>query len=418
MSIFALIDGNNFFVSCQRVFEPKLEGHPVVVLSNNDGCIIARSNEAKELGIKMGEPYFKAKSVLEFNNVKVFSANLELYCDMSDRMMKILKSYSPKIEEYSIDEAFLDFSDVKTKELIKIGSDIKDALKRGLGLPVCVGFGPTKNLSKIANRFAKTYEELKGIYYFDPQKSNASLGLVDIEDVWGVGRAYAKELKSQGIKTAQDMISVPPGFIKRKLTIVGARIHQELKGISCIPLETKKQEKQSITVSRSLRAATASKQDLREAIATHAVRGCEKLRSKGLVAKELTIFITTTRFTKGKQYEKSSRTSLIEPTNCTGPFLSPAMEMIEDIFKTGYHYKKAGIVFSKICRENMVSRDLFFEGHKEPPALLQAMDLLNQRYGNKTILYGATGLDRTWQQIPSAQSPKYTTRIKEILMVE
>ena len=418
MSIFALIDGNNFFVSCQRVFQPKLDGKPVVVLSNNDGCIIARSNEAKVLGLKMGEPYFKAKNIIDLHNVKVFSANLELYCDMSARMMKILRTYAPKVEEYSIDEAFLDFSDVKKTELIDIGKDIKASLQRRLGLPVCVGFGHTKTLSKVANRFAKTYEDLDGVYYYDHLLSQASLGMLEIEDIWGVGKAYAKELRSLGIKTPYDLTEAHPNFIKRSLSIVGARIHQELRGISCYPLVTEAEDKKSITVSRALKQATLSKEDIRESVATHMVRACEKLRSANLVTKELSIFITTTHYTKGKVYSKSLKSPLLEATNLTRPLLELAMKMVDKAFKSGYQYKKTGVIVSALTHHDTIEKDLFFEGYKEPPALSNAIDDLNSRYGNKTIIYGATGIKRTWQQVPSSQSPRYTTRIGEILEIK
>ena len=234
MSQLALVDGNNFFVSCQRVFEPNLNNRPVVVLSNNDSCVIASSNEAKALGIKMSQPHFQIRQTINDHNVKVFSSNLELYCDMSERMMTILRKYAPRIEVYSIDEAFLDFSEVKACDLIKIGHAIRKDILKCLGLPVCVGFAPTKTLAKVANHFAKKYLDYQGVYSYERSTEVSSkLSLIDIEDVWGIGPASCKKLKAYGLKTAYDLATLPKQLIRNSLSVVGEKTQQELNGISC-----------------------------------------------------------------------------------------------------------------------------------------------------------------------------------------
>ena len=413
--MFALIDGNNFFVSCERSFDPRLESVPVVVLSNNDGCVIARSNEAKALGIIMGEPYFKAKKIIDENNVKIFSGNPELYCDMSRRMMNILRRYSPKIEVYSVDEAFLDFSDIDPDKLEDIGRSIKSTIMQSLGLPVCVGFGATKTLAKVANRFSKKYHEFAGVFN---QQSQQNLKLIAIEDVWGVGRAYAKKLQGMGVNTALDFIQLPEQVVRKQMSVVGARIYQELKGVSCIPLMTTKADKQTITVSRALKQATKTKCDIKEAVATHTVRACTKLRSYGLVARGITVYITTTKHAKGRIYSNSINLRLPEATNLTPPFLRLVMQMVEQIFKPGYYYKKAGVTLTDIHSETTLARDLFFKGYDDSPALSKAIDTINQQYGRSTLIYGATGLDKTWQQVPKNTSSRYSTRFNEILVIE
>ncbi len=417
MTRFALIDGNNFFVSCQRVFQPNLEGQPVVTLSNNDGCVIAMSNEAKVLGISMAQPAFKIRKILEQNNVVIFSGNLELYCDMSERMMTILRHYAPQIEKYSIDEAFLDMSAFHEDELDDIGRQIKADIWQKIGIPVCVGFGHTKTLAKVANRFAKKTPELQGVYSYDVMRSPASLGLLDIEDVWGVGRSYARFLKGCGVKTAYDFREANPAFIRKTMGVVGARIQRELKGISCIPLQTEAQPKKSLAVTRSLHRPTKSYQDVRESVATRLVRACEKLRNYRLAACELTIFITTTKFTASKPYKGVVTHKFQEPTSQTHICLQAALKMFDHIFKDGYEYKKSGVIFSQLVPEQSAMRDLFFDGYPDYTLVLSAIDDVNQRYGRHSLQFGATGLKRPWQPIPSQCSPRYTTRFDEILVV-
>ena len=417
MSRFALIDGNTFFVSCQRVFDPSLEKRPVVVLSNNDGCIIALSKEAKALGIKMTQPVFEARHLIKQHDVKVFSGNLELYSDMSERMMKILRGFSPRLEAYSVDEAFLDMSDIPETDLETLGRTIKKDVWRKIGIPVCVGFGHTKTLSKIANRFAKTTPELGGVYSYDVHLSPANLGLIDIEDVWGVGRSFARFLKQCGIRTAHDFQCADPAFIRKHMSVVGARLQRELKGVSCIPLELHPPQKKSLAVTRSLNQPRYAYEDVRESLATRVVRACEKLRMHGFVAGEITIFITTKKHTKPKPYKGVISYRFIEPTAQTQTCLAAALMLMDRVFKPGFRYKKTGVIFSRLIPEDRVTKDLFFKGYPDSRPLLRAMDSINEKYGRHTLLFGATGLKRTWQPSLNLCSPRYTTRIEEILVI-
>ena len=427
MSRFALIDGNTFFVSCQRVFEPKLNGRPVVVLSNNDGCIIALSNEAKALGIKMTQPAFEVRHILNQHNVAIFSGNLELYCDMSTRMMACLSKFAPRMEVYSIDEAFLDVSHVPPDDLDALGCCIKKEIWRNIGIPVCVGFGHTKTLAKIANRFAKKIPELSGVYNYDVHKSPANLGFIDIDDVWGIGRSYAHFLKGCGIRNAFDFVEADPAFIRKTMSVVGARIQRELKGISCLPLQTEPQIKKSLAVTRSLNHPTRVFEDVRESVATRLVRACEKLRSHGLVAQELTVFITTKKHTKPRPYNGVASYRFSHPTAQTTCCLKAALKLVDHVFKPGFTYKKTGVIFSGLIPESAVTRDLFSDldsrdSYEKVDKVAdkkrqKAVDALNLRYGRHTVIYGATGVKRPWQPLLQQCSPRYTTRIDEILMV-
>lgn len=418
MSQLALVDGNNFFVSCQRAFEPKLNKVPVIVLSNNDGCVLARSNEAKALGIKMSQPHFQIKQIIKDHNIKVFSSNLELYCDMSERMMAILRRYAPRIEVYSIDEAFLDFSDSDSANLIQIGRTIRKDILKCLGLPVCVGFAPTKTLAKVANRFAKQYQEYHGVYSYERSTEvPAKLSLIDIEDVWGIGNASCNKLKSYGVNTAYDLAIFPKQLVRKSLSVVGERTYQELNGISCFPLEETREPKKSITVSRSLKTPTPSKERIKEALATHITRACEKLRKDDLIARGVTIFISTTRHTKGKFFQASPSLLLHEETNLTPPFLKVVIQLIDQSFKEGYAYKKIGVTLTHICEARHKKRSLFGEENNESSALSLSIDSLNKRYGSKSLVYGASGLKAIRSEAPQNLSPRYTTRIEGILTV-
>lgn len=418
MSQLALVDGNNFFVSCQRAFEPKFNKVPVIVLSNNDGCVLARSNEAKALGIKMGQPHFQIRQLIKEHNVKVFSSNLELYCDMSERMMAILKRYTPRIEVYSIDEAFLDFSDTNSADLIQIGHNIRKDILKCLGLPVCVGFAPTKTLAKVANHFAKKYLEYQGVYSYERSTAvPTKLSLIDIEDVWGIGAASCKKLKCYGLNTAYDLATFPKRIVRKSISVVGERIHQELNGIPCLSLEEKRDPKKSITVSRSLKTPTPSKERIKEALATHITRACEKLRKDDLIARGVTIFISTTRHTKGKFFQASPSLLLHEETNLTPPFLKAIIQLIEKSFKEGYAYKKIGVTLTHICEAHHKKRSLFGEENNDSSALSLSIDSLNKRYGSKSLIYGASGLKALKSEAPQNLSPRYTTRFEEILTV-
>jgi DNA polymerase V len=418
MRVFALVDGNNFFVSCERVFNPALENVPVIVLSNNDGCVVARSNEAKALGIKMGHPVFQLKDLIHKEGIKVFSSNFELYGDLSSRMMRILRRFSPQVEVYSVDEAFLDFSDVPPDQLARIGREIQHTIKQGLGLPVSIGFGRTKTLAKVASYFAKHSPNLNGVYvYLNDATSPAPLMLLPIEKVWGIGRAYSHFLKKMSIDNAYKFKGLSETFVRKHMSVVGARTLRELNGHSCIPLELNPPAKQTLTVSRTLKAATSSFEDVRQAIAAHTVRACEKLRSHRLRAGGLTAFITSTRHPRGEYYGKSAGIWFPEPTALTQPILQAGLTIAAQTFKPGIYYKKVGVTLVDIVPENQVQQDMFFQGYEHSPALIKAIDQLNNTYGRHTVIFGATGLTRRWQQVPMIRSARYSTRATELLCV-
>jgi len=393
MSIFALVDGNNFFVSCHRAIQSDLEGLPVVVLSHDGGIVIARSNEAKALGIKMAEPVFKVKVLIKSKKVICILSNHQLYKNTSQKMMALFHRHSPKIQEYSIDEAFLDFTGVKPENLQELGHDIKSDIMDTLKIPVCVGFGKTKTLAKIANHLAKTFEDLKGVYsFYEHERLKASLGLVPIDQVWGIGSVNSKKLKGTGINTALDLASLPLSQLKRRLNLMGQRVYQELNGQVCSPLEITRREQKSIMESRTMIQATSSKEKIKEEIAQHVVNICEKLRASGLVSKEISVSISTNNHNKGPQYERTAKRILLASTNLTKTYLEQAFLLLNEIFKEGYQYKKTGVTISNLENERNTTQDLFIAEDKKTKALTESMDDLNRRFGNKTITYGATGI--------------------------
>jgi DNA polymerase V len=398
MSIFALVDGNNFFVSCHRAIQPNLKGKPVVVLSHDGGIIIARSNEAKALGIKMAQPVFKIKRLLDSNNVICLLSNHQLYKDTSLKMMGVFRNHSPKIQEYSIDEAFLDFTGVAPTQLEQYGHDIKNDVMKTLKIPVCVGFAKTKTLAKFANHMAKTYDELNSVYsFYDHERLRASLGLISIDHIWGIGAANEKKLKGLGIQTALDLANLSPSLARRHLNLMGERVYEELNGRVCSPLEITKEPQKSIMESRTMLQSTSSKEKLHEEIAQHVVNVTEKIRSLGLASKDISIFIATNKHNKGPQHEKTMKVNLPRETNITKIFLGVAHKMLEEAFRDGYQYKKAGVTISNLKSEDIIEEDLFTredQGQQELKSLTKSMDELNQRFGKNTIVYGATGPNR------------------------
>lgn len=311
----------------------------------------------------------------------------------SQKMMVLFHRHSPKIQEYSIDEAFLDFTGVQPDHLQKLGHDIKNDIMDTLKIPVCVGFGKTKTLAKLANHLAKTFVDLNGVYsFYENVRLRASLGLVPIDQVWGIGAVNAKKLKGDGVHTALDLASLPLSRVKRRLNLMGQRVYQELNGQVCSPLEITRSEQKSIMESRTMVQATSSKEKLKEEIAQHVVNVCEKLRASGLVSKEICVSISTNSHNKGPQYDKTAKRSLLAPTNLTKTYLEQAFLLLDEIFKEGYQYKKTGVTISNLENEKNTEKDLFIAEDKKAKALTKSMDDLNRRFGNKTITYGATGL--------------------------
>ena len=415
----ALVDANNFFVSCERLFQPSLNNQPVIVLSNNDGCVVSSSNEAKALGIKMGQPAFEIQSLIHRHQVKVFSSNFELYSDISHRLMSVLSSFAPRMEIYSIDEAFLDFSDSRQGELTSVGYDIVKTLQQCLGLPVSVGFAPTKTLAKLAADRAKKNACYRGVLDISaPEMWRALLAQTKIEDIWGIGHRYSKFLYARGIFTAEDLLRRPSSWIRKTMSVIGLRIVEELKGIPCLSLEEMPAAKKSITVSRTFSQPTAHKESIQEAIATFTCRAAEKLRKAQLCTSLVSIFIATNRFSSTPSYADSFLITLPEATNVTPVLMKAALRGYEHLFKVGYLYSKAGVTFLNLQDEKHIQPSLFPSFEKPlKPALMSSIDTLNQKMGRDTIFWASCGLKRAWMPRRNYCSPRYTTRWSDIPIV-
>ena len=415
----ALIDCNNFYASCERIFNPKLIGKPIVVLSNNDGCIITRSSEAKSLGIKMGEPYFKVKKVIEKNNVKVFSSNYSLYGDISQRVMEILLGFSSDVEIYSIDEAFLNFAGFRNYELLKYCKHIKNKIHQWVGIPVSIGIGSTKTLSKIANLFAKKNTNYMGICILKEREIvNKALEQTSIEEVWGIGKRLSKFLRSQKIYTAKDFTLLRRDWVRKNMGVVGEKIQLELKGISCLDLELLPSKKKSCCVSRSFSHPIEKIEEIKESISNYGSRVAEKIREENLIAQSMSVFILTNYFNKReKQYSSSIKLQFDYPTNNSMVIVKKAIIGIERIFKAGYRYKKAGIVLYELSDSSSV-RGLLDYNRSKSDSLMKTLDKINYRYGSSTLKIASEGIKKSWQMQRKKISPCYTTRFNELMEVK
>lgn len=417
--IFALVDCNNFYVSCERVFEPGLEGKPVVVLSNNDGCVIARSNEAKALGIKMGIPAFKCKDLFKKHSVYVYSSNYSLYGDISQRVMDTLTRFAPRIEIYSIDEAFLLLTGFTTSNLTDYARYIKTTEKKWTGIPVSIGIGHTKTLAKVANEVAKKYPRYAGVLdVTDYPQLDELLDGVDVADVWGIGRKYTQFLNRYGIYTALQLKNAPDQWVKKNLTIMGLRTVKELRGISCVSLEEIPAPKKGIISSRSFGRAVETLPELKEAIADYVSRAAEKLRAQSSAASFIQVFLTTSRF-NGPQYSNSSSTRLPTPTAYTPELIHCAHKCLKKIFKPNYRYKKAGVMLTGIVPEDEIQLNVFGTPSSRDrwKTLMKTVDRINTRWGSNTIQFAAPGIKRSWRMRQLRRSPRYTTQWSEIPVV-
>ena len=415
--MFALADCNNFFASCERVFRPDLQGKPVIVLSNNDGCAIARSNEAKALGIKMGDPLFKIRHLVEAHNVAVFSGNMALYGDMSQRVKWVLEEYAPSVEVYSIDECFLDLRGMENLDFDAYAKEISAQCWKQTSIPVSVGIAPTKTLAKIASKLCKQYPKLRGgCYMHRPQDIEKVLRKFPVEDVWGIGRKSVQKLKLRGINTAYDFTQMAESTIQALFGITGVRTWKELKGIPCIEFEDSFKAKQSICVSRSFSTDIYEESVLQEQIANFASSMAEKLRQQRCVAGEIVIFAYTNRFKESDpQIYSNGLVSFTTPTADQRTIISQAVSTVHKIFKRGYGYKKAGVIASKIIPESEVMHSLFEDNaaSERERKITSALDSINSTFGKGTIRLAVQGSG----QIKSSsdnQSPHYTTRWSDI----
>lgn len=413
--MFGLVDCNNFYASCERVFNPALNGRPVVVLSNNDGCVIARSNEAKALGIKMGIPAYQIKDLVDSHQVSVFSSNYTLYGDMSGRVMSMLTELAPELEVYSIDEAFLNLTSIQN--LQSVGTDIVNRVRRGTGIPVSMGVASTKTLAKIANKYAKKYPAYDRLCIIDTEEKRIkALQQFAIRDVWGIGRRQAAKLEKEGIRTAYDFIRLPAAWVRKNMTVVGERTWKELQGISCIDMESTPPAKKQICTSRSFGKMLTDIDTMAEAIATHASTCASKLRKQRSYAVSLMVFIHTNNFREDlPQYWKNTVVHLPVPTNDTAEIVHYALSGLKCIFMDGYQYKKAGVIITEITACTQFG--LFDPVDREKQErLMQAVDKINGKH-NQRLKLAVQGNGRDWKLKQEQLSGRYTTDINQIIKI-
>lgn len=414
-----LVDCNNFYVSCERVFRPDLIGKPVVVLSNNDGCFISRSEEAKALGIPMGAPAFKYEKLIEKHNVKVFSANFVLYGDLSNRVMNILKEYADEIEIYSIDEAFLKQRDVEGFDYYTYAQKMKRQVQKWVGIPISIGIAHTKALSKVANRVAKKFpKETGGIYIIDSEEKRVkALKWLKVEDVWGIGRQYSKLLRNMNVRNAYEFTQLNDNWVKKKMTIVGLKLKRDLEGIPTFDIDIF-QAKKSIATTRTFETAYTEISQLRERITTFAVSCAEKLRKQNSCCNALMVFILTNSYrTDLPQYYNQIVLELPFPTNSSIELAEFANFGLEKIFREGYHYKKAGVVVMELTPANVTQMNLFLNSNPKHKPAMEAIDKINANFGSHTIKLASQDAKRLWKMRQEKLSPRYTTKIDEIITV-
>lgn len=420
--LFALVDVNNFYVSCERVFQPKLERVPMVVLSNNDGCAVARSNEVKALGVKMGVPWFKIKDLAKQHGILAYSSNYTLYGDMSSRVVSVLRGFCPDIEVYSIDESFLRVERVVNVygDAPTLGQLIRERIRTWTGLPVCVGFGATKTLSKLANHLAKknpVFNSVCDLNGLPPLEQAQWMAKTEVEEVWGVGRRTAPKLEAMGIHTVLDLRNASPKAIRSQFGVVMERTCNELRGISCLELEDVAPPRQQIMVSRSFGATVETIEELAEAVSTYVASAGEKLRKQGSEAAGVYVFVLTNRFRPEEPQNNTGRlVRLAEPTDDTVALTRAALAGLKAIYKAGYKYKKAGVLLpllsDKVLRqETLFSNELV---RVRSSRLMVAMDAVNQQFGKGIIRTGASGTVRRWSMRAGNRSPRYTTCWNEL----
>ena len=419
--VFALADCNSFYASCERVFNPKLENKPVVVLSNNDGCIVARTNEAKALGIKMGEPLFKAKKTIERYKVKVFSSNYTLYGSMSNRVMKILELSFPNIEIYSIDEAFMEISDLKKiYDYSEYAKKIREIILKWTGIPVSIGIGETKTLAKIANQIAKDNPKINGVFDITKIKNKEKiLKKIKVGKIWGIGNKLSKFLIKNNIYNAYEFIKQDNRWVRKNMNVLGLKTKMELNGISCYELENSFKQRKSCCVSRSFGKKITSLKNMREAVSTYISRAAEKIRNEKLVSNNINLYIRTSPFKKvaKEYYSNSVSIPLNFPTNNTIILNKATLLGLNKIFKKGYLYQKAGVILSGLENENS-DLNLFEEDDKKKEFLMNAFDFINQKYGNNSVRIASEGIEKKWLMKRSKCSSNFTTNLKDLLVVK
>ncbi|MFC3022464.1 translesion error-prone DNA polymerase V subunit UmuC [Vibrio zhugei] len=422
MPVFALVDCNNFYASCEKLFRPDLKDTPIVVLSNNDGCVVARSREAKLLGIKMGVPVFQIKAEMQRHGILAFSSNYALYADLSSRVMRTLEEMAPRVEVYSIDEAFLDLTGIESAiSLVEFGQQVRERIGHWIGITVCVGIAPTKTLAKLANHAAKKYPATQGVVDLtNPDRQRRLLALVPVDDVWGVGRRLSKRLNALGITTALDLANASPRAIRDQFSVVLERTVRELNGESCIELEEIPPTKKQIVCSRSFGVKVTQFELLREAICEYATRATEKLRKEQQQAKVMTVFIRTSPFKDNEpQYSNSASGELLIPSCDTRDFIELANHLLKRIWKDGFRYAKAGVMLSDFYDPGMFQPGLFddISTRSNSQQLMSVLDTINQSGAGK-VFFAGQGTKKDWSMKREHLSPAYTTRWDQLPRVK
>lgn len=418
--MFGLLDCNNFFVSCQRVFEPKLEGKPVVVLSNNDGCIIARSNEAKALGLPMGAPVHEWVTVMKRGNVRAFSCNFELYADMSSRVMRVARGHVPRMEVYSVDEAFLDLKGVPQALLVDEMRVLREAVGQGVGIPVCIGLAPTKVLAKIANHVAKKNPALGGVCLLDDSaRQEEVLAALPLKDVWGLGRKLSARLENEGLANALQLRDSDPRLMRRRYNVMMERMVYELRGIPCRGLEIAADDKRVIQATRSFGRRVFTLEDLQEAVAQYITRAASQMRGEGLLAQGVLVYIRTGYHNPREVYYGASHAlGLPAPTGDTRKLIAAAHACLKEIYQAGPAYYKAGVHLLELVRADTHQPALFDAGDDaESRKLMGVMDLLDRKFGKYFVRLASTGLEQDWQVRHEMRSPRYSSRWEDLMVV-
>jgi DNA polymerase V len=416
----ALVDCNNFYVSCERVFQPRLQGRPAVVLSNNDGCAVARSNEAKALGIKMGAPIFTFRDLARKHGVEVLSSNYALYGDMSARVMQTLHQFSPEIEQYSIDESFLNLTGLPYSDRSAYARTMQRTVYEWTGVPVSVGLAATKTLCKVANRLAKKSARAAGVLdLYDSPHLDEALRRTAVEDVWGVGPKYAKLLRSHGIENALQLRDAEDKWIRKHMTVVGLRMVHELRGIPCIPMDLAPPPKKGLCVSRSFGRPVETLEEMEEAVSTYAARAAAKVRKEHRAAAALSVFVGTNPFKPEEpQYSNSYFLELTTPSQCTQELIERALQALRCIFRKGYRYKRAGVILPELVAEDQVQGSLFDPINRDRSRqLMVALDSVQKKQGRAFLGFAVQGARRSWQTRFEHRTPRYTTQWDELVQV-
>ncbi len=419
-SMYALVDCNNFYASCERVFNPNLQHQPIAILSNNDGCVISRSDEAKTIGLPMGAPIFKWESFCKANNIKVLSSNYPLYGDMSSRVMKILEQFTPDVEVYSIDEAFLQFKGFKDYDFYDYGNQIRKRILKWTGIPTCVGVAPTKALSKVANKIARKFpKETKGVYVIDSDESRIkALKWIKLEDVWGIGRGIQKRLKEKGCKTAYDFTQLSDDWVRKTFSITEWKLKKDLEGVPKILLDEPK-TKRAIATTRSFDYTYDDLNYIKERVSTFATSCAEKLRKQGSSCHMVIVMLNSDRHKKDlEQHRESKMVSFPYPTDSSLLISTQAVNAVKSIFKPGIKYKKAGVIVTGIVQTDNYQLNLFNKEDPKHKPLMSAIDNINKKYKSYKIKLGNQDLERTWKMRQERLSPRYTTKISDVIVVK